>query len=162
MSKEVRIGRTGRVALVDDEDYDRLAAIPWQVFRDKYHRTEYAKCTSGPLKSKFMHRIILGLPSYAIDHRDGNGLNNQRHNLRCATNQQNQFNASLRRDSSTGFKGVHKRENGRFTARVRVSGRLISAGVFDTPEEAARAYDRKALEVGGEYARLNFPKEQYE
>jgi AP2 domain-containing protein/HNH endonuclease len=159
--KEISLPQ-GKVALVDDEDYERLARMCWAAKRRPNRNVWYAQCDGGPLKGRRMHRILLNFPPYDIDHKDGDGLNNQKSNLRPATNQQNQRNARLRKDNTTGFKGVKRRAKGRWGAVIRHNGRDLSLGSFATIEEAARAYDRKALEFGGEFARLNFPKEQYE
>jgi hypothetical protein len=103
-----------------------------------------------------MHRLILRVDANTqVDHRDGNGLNNTRGNLRPATHAQNQHNSRLRKDNQSGFKGVHRQGN-RWVARIRVDGEQKHLGSFRTPEEAARAYDAAALRLRGEYARLNF------
>lgn len=92
-----------------------------------------------------------------IDHRDCDGQNNRWANLRLATRSQNGGNARLSAANTSGFKGVGKRGN-RWRAYL-VSGNVHHhLGYFDDAESAARAYDRKALEVFGEHARLNFPK----
>lgn len=105
-----------------------------------------------------------------IDHKDGNGLNNQRENLRRATISQN--NANKRATGNSSFLGVHykiyknkKRKDGtrssaefpKWYSSIRINGKSKFIGHFPTEEEAARAYDFKAKEVHGEFARLNFP-----
>lgn len=109
-----------------------------------------------------MHRIIMSrildrelLPSERVDHKDGNGLNNRRNNLRLATHTQNMQNRKKHKNNTTGYKGVFK--NGKkYIARIRVNGKLLSCGTYETPELAARAYDNAALIHFGEFARLNF------
>jgi hypothetical protein len=90
------------------------------------------------------------------DHRDGDTHNNRRSNLRFATQSQNTMNRR-RNLSKEGFKGVSTAKGRRFRARIRVDGKTHYLGVFDNPEEAARAYDTAARELHGEFACLNFP-----
>jgi hypothetical protein len=110
-----------------------------------------------------MHRLILGVTdsSIEIDHRDGNGLNNTRHNLRIATSQQNAFNRKKRSDGKLSqYKGVSKRsETNRrpWYAFICIDGKQKIIGAFDSELEAARAYDASAALHFGAFARLNFP-----
>jgi hypothetical protein len=103
-----------------------------------------------------LHRLILpGVPK--IDHRDGDGLNCQRYNLREATEQQNQANRGKPAGShSSRFKGVHW-DRGRWVAKIKVSRRQRHLGRFTDEAEAALAYDRAARAEFGEFAWLNFP-----
>lgn len=106
-----------------------------------------------------MHREILGVPEgVQVDHRDGNGLNNQRYNLRQATHVQNGGNRRKFKGQSK-FKGVRAPQtpkNG-WRATIREGDKAVNLGTHETEEEAARAYDRAAKEKWGDYARLNFP-----
>lgn len=108
-----------------------------------------------------MHREIMQAPAgMVVDHIDGNGLNNRRSNLRLCTRMQNSRNRRKNRDSTTEFKGVWRdKRTGRCYAQIRFKGKNLYVGVFDTAIEAARAYDRKALELFAEFAHLNFPDE---
>jgi hypothetical protein len=93
-----------------------------------------------------------------VDHEDGNGLNNQRSNLRIASPTQNQGNARRRKDNTSGYKGVswYRRTN-KWKAHIRVDKKLRHLGYFIDLTDAARAYDAAALEHFGEFAHLNFP-----
>ena len=145
----------GYVALVDDGDYDRLITLgTWYAVaghntfygrRNLYHRED------GSYTYLLMHNVITGWPM--TDHRNGNGLDNQRVNLRPATRSQNMANRRLNSNSASGFKGVHRQRN-RWIAHCK----SIYLGSFTTAEEAARAYDAAARELFGEFARLNFPE----
>jgi hypothetical protein len=107
----------------------------------------------------YMHRevwmLCSGCEALLIDHKNGNGLDNQFSNLRAATKAQNQMNSR----STRGYKGVRfsKRHGspGRWEARIGIGGRYQHLGTFDTAEEAAVAYNAKAVELFGEFARLN-------
>lgn len=114
-------------------------------------------CAQRQRKIVMMHNFISGYRS--TDHRDRNGLNNQRANLRAATTAQNSRNTGLRANNSSGFKGVHA-TRGRWRAVLRVDGRRHHLGYFATAEAAGRAYDAAAVDLCGEFAWLNFPERQ--
>jgi hypothetical protein len=91
-----------------------------------------------------------------VDHIDGNTLNNQRSNLRIVNRFQNGMNQGKHKNNTSGYKGVNS--NGfNYMARIRVNGERIYIGTYSTVEEAGRAYDNKAKELHGEFAKLNFP-----
>ena len=158
----------GRVAFVDDGDWDMLMQYRWHIKEDfgpdgRRVSGPYALTSiylgnrrSVPLS---MHQFLTGFAQ--TDHWDGNGLNNQRSNLRPATSGQNSANRRKRqRGCSSRFKGVswYKR-TGRWQAYAQINGRIKCLGYFDSEEEAARAYDAAVLEAWGEFARPNFPRE---
>ncbi len=91
-----------------------------------------------------------------IDHVNGNGADNRRANLRIATRSQNGANRGPQKNNTSGYKGV-SRDKQRWQASITVMGVCHRIGGFDTPEEAAVAYDIRAREVFGEYAKLNLP-----
>lgn len=141
--------------LIDDEDYDKIKHLYWCIVPNR--RTFYAlsriKIAHKKYKTVRMHQLLIdGKP---IDHKDGNGLNNQKSNLRRATYQQNNFNTPLTKRNKTGFKGVYKTPYNTFVACVRVSGRLIHGGCFRNPIEAAKKYNELAIIHHGEFAWLN-------
>lgn len=144
-----------KFALVDDEDYENLSKYKWclAIRGNKY----YASCSSPELgRGSYMHRIILGLEkrSEICDHIDGNGLNNQRDNLRRCNSFQNGFNKSKYKNNKSGFKGVIH-QHGKWSARIRAGNKEIHIGCFDSPENAARAYNQKCIELHGEFAKTN-------
>ena len=147
----------GKTAVVDQQD-GHLAAFNWCAI--KRAQTWYAVRSVGPhgrQRTVFMHRVILGAPDQIkVDHRDHDGLNNRRGNLRLATISQNNAN-SRRPKARSGFRGVvaHGR---RWRAQIRDGGQRQYLGFFDAPEQAARAYDDAAVRLHGEFATLNFPE----
>ena len=101
-----------------------------------------------------MHRVILGLHNgEIIDHKDHNGLNNQKDNLRRCTNGQNQMNKCS--VSASGFKGVYREKTGRYRASIEFNLKRYYLGIYDTPEEAAMVYNEAAKKYHREFARLN-------
>jgi len=147
----------GRFTIVDAADYEWLGAHKW--FASLRKHTFYA-CRNGGRTLLLMHRVIMEPPKgMVVDHINGNGLDNRRSNLRVCTNAQNVRN-SRPKGSTSRFKGVYHREDMRkWCARIYHAGRQVHLGNFEDERQAARAYDRKALELFGEYAYLNFPAE---
>lgn len=150
----------GKFAMVDDEDYPALSQFTWQA--KKGGKTFYAgrKITVSfkTCRHVTMHRELLGIAG-DVDHRDENGLNNQRYNLRPATRQQNGANRrKFVSSSSSKFKGVcwHIRRK-KWTAQIRLNYKLKYLGIFESEIDAARAYDTAAREYFGSFGKFNFP-----
>lgn len=147
----------GHVAIVDDEDFLELAQYKWCIGGHGYAYRAMKNCESHPRKVIYMHRAILGdIPGMVIDHINGNKLDNRRCNLRHATRGQNNANAGLRKNNTTGFKGVSiRRDTGKFMAQITVNGVNRKLGTFATAEEAHAAYAAEAKNNYGEFAKLN-------
>lgn len=151
----------GRVALVDDADYDLVMAYRWNIRetlrpgRRTYgpYAEAYARRDGRATKVQ-MHGLITGW--LMVDHKDHDGLNNQRSNLRPATTAQNNHNQRPRIGHSSQYKGVtwHKKIR-KWQATIKIGGKCRYLGVFAVEQEAARAYNAAALEAYGEYAHLN-------
>ncbi len=145
----------GKFAVVDPEDYDALTKYKWYAI--KRGRQYYAVAKLGRKKVR-MHRLIMKSPrNKVVDHINHNGLDNRKANLRLATAQQNTWNKPKQKGSySSQYKGVAWiKDKQRWRSKITYNGRDISLGYFDDEKAAARAYDRKAKELFGEYASLN-------
>lgn len=141
--------------MVDDADFQWLNEFKW--FAINCRGTYYARCKHKG-RSIGMHRMILGVtdPKILVDHKNGSTLDNQRHNLRPCTIQENCRNKGLRSTNKSGYKGCYRSKDVHgWISQIHVEGRNLFLGVFDTPEEAARAYDLAAVEHYGQFARLN-------
>lgn len=138
--------------LIDDDRYHDLLKYRWVKNRDGYAHAKIEK------KDVRMHRYLLNYNgSDSVDHINGNRLDNRVNNLRIVTAQQNSQNATVRKDSTSGFIGVSKREL-KWRASIRLNGKCEYLGTFLTPKEAALARDKKAKELNalGNNYKLNF------
>jgi hypothetical protein len=103
----------------------------------------------------YLHRILMfGLGSFEVDHKDGDGLNNMRCNLREATKSQNMHNMRIKKTNTSGFKGVDfYRRNEKWRSRINFDGNRINLGYFASPEEAHAAYCVASRKLHGEFGR---------
>ena len=158
MVREIPLTK-GFVALVDDEDFERANQFKWYVRIDR--KTNYARRTRKNCRpcTEYLHRFLMNAkPGQEVDHRNGNGLDCRRENMRWANRHQQMVNLQ-HRPNQYGFRGVHKHPRcERWIAKVTVNRkRILSCGHL-TPESAARAYDAMAREIHGAFAVLNFPE----
>lgn len=153
------------VALIDDEDFEKVSQLKWHAWKgivksNRQESTFYVVSSDG----QFLHRFVTGVTEHAVkvDHRDRNGLNNQKGNLRKCTHGQNLANRPKARKNTTGFKGAYryKGKSGGFFSIISFNNKNIYLGSFKTLEEAARAYDRAAIAQWGEFACPNFPRNE--
>jgi len=155
----------GKVALIPEQCYDSLINFKWTACCSR-GKTWYA--VSAPNERRHsMHRLVWNLingpipKGMEIDHIDGNGLNNSIENLRLVTPQQNHFNTRLKKLNNTSkFKGVSWNEQCKnWRASIIFNDKFIHIGRYKSEIEAAKAYDRKAKELFGEFARPNFKED---
>lgn len=152
----------GRIVLIDSSDVQVAGAYRWHFSSNGYLMS--VKNKSQPRKL-LLHRLLmfdeLTTARAEIDHINGNAWDNRRSvNLRVASSAENKYNTRAHRDSRSGYKGVRLsgRSTHRWQAMIYHSGKNYCLGSHASPEEAARAYDAKAVELFGARARLNFPK----
>lgn len=148
----------GYVAVIDAADFAKVSQHLWQAVTNRSGGV-YARTTIEG-RSLSLHRLILGVPeSVNVDHKDGDGLNCRRSNMRSASQARNCQNQRLNRRSTSGYKGVSwQSDRRRWQAGIKINGKRIALGRFDTAEQAARAYDDAARRLFGEFACVNFPQ----
>ena len=149
----------GKWAIVDAEDYGRLRKYKWCAIYSG--RSWYAKTFGMDGTVLSMHRMVVdAAKGLIVDHIDHNGLNNRRSNLRLCTRKQNNYNTRPRKGCTSKYKGVSfSKEKNRFRVFINYNKKQYYIGVFKDEIEAAKAYDKKARELFGEFAYLNFPQE---
>lgn len=143
----------GKEALVDDEDYEFILSHgPWHT-NESLPGKWYARSQSRV----YMHRLLIP-DSPQVDHKDGDGLNNCRHNLRRSNARLNQGNRqSLNTNNTSGYHGVHwDTVKQKWKAQIRYKRQTISLGYYHDPVDGAKAYDAAARRFFGEHACQNF------
>jgi HNH endonuclease/AP2 domain len=175
--KEIQLTNYSKTALVEDEDFEVISQYKWYAWVKRYHdgkiNVEYAfrsiKLPNGKRSTISMHRTIMGLKHadleidhyLEIDHINTDGLDNRRSNLRIVTKRENYANSRKQpflhgKPTSSQYKGVSwNKKRLCWTAQAQ----NIHIGSFASEEEAARAYDETAIQLYGEFARLNFPED---
>lgn len=156
-----------RECYLDDEDYVKITSYGgWTLDKDGYAiKTIKCDTTKSGFTTLKMHRIVSNAPQgIQVDHENRNKLDNRKSNLRFATGSQNRANQEKYMRNglkpASQYKGVDwVKQHKRWRARVRVDREEIYLGHFKSEQEAARAYDKKALEIFGEYANINFKEE---
>lgn len=159
--KEIPLTK-GYVAVVDDEDYEKISRHRWYVNLNK--RRQYAHRQyryRGKQVLVLMHRLIINAPKGKnVDHIDGDGLNNQKSNLRLCTQAQNLWNQCRwsKNGLSRRYKGVQRDQKGKWAVFISINGVTHRLGRYAHEIAAAREYDKLARLLHGEFAFLNFPQ----
>ena len=176
--KEIQLTQ-GKVAIVDDEDFEFLNQYKWSAHKE--HNIYYAvrcvtiqsynKMKNQKWKGKIirMHRLLMEFPltqpsetKEYIDHKNGNGLDNRKINLRLCTGPQNNANSSKQKNyggkkTTSIYKGVYwKKDCKKWCAKIMFNRKSIHLGYFDNEIHAAKTYDKKSKKLFGEFAWLNF------
>lgn len=163
--KKIKLNNTkDKYVLVDDEDFSELNKTIWTYSEsNKLPYVVRTKMMGGKVKFILMHRQIMGLISSSrkigVDHINHDRLDNRKSNLRLCNQQQNcSNNTRIFKNKKFKYKGVEFRGEGRskpWTASKGYKGKLLHLGYFKTIEEAAEAFNKKSLELSGEFAVLN-------
>ena len=147
----------GYEAVIDAADVPLVGGVNWHaaVQRDGRVYAKRSQWVDGRHLNLLLHRVIAGTPKgMDTDHKNGDGLDNRRSNLRNATTSQNMCNQRKKANSASGLKGASWAGHlGKWRATIRLNGKRKSLGVFDTPEQAHAAYCKAAPDFHGEFAR---------
>lgn len=157
----VKIETKRGTIIVDKEDFDRVSRFVWHISKT----TGYVSClfhenNSRKVRAMRLQRFIVDCKeSEEVDHINGDKLDNRKCNLRVCTRQENSFNRKIPKNNTTGYKGVRYIKQGnrikRWRATLEKNGKSVNGGTHITKEEAAKAYNKLALEHFGKFARLN-------
>ena len=160
--KELNI--KGYTVLLDDEDYERVAALKWYVQKNLiktrgrvyFYHAFYEN--GKKIYTQSLQRFIIGLghkDGYQGDHISGDTLDNRKSNLRKCSISENTQNAKMHKDNLTGYKGITLfKRTGQYVAKICVNRKQFHLGYFDTPEEAHEAYCKASKELHGEFSRV--------
>lgn len=151
----VIVSISGYTVLLDREDLDRVAEVGiWHIVKN---RSLYAVCTihTEPRYSLCLHKFLLNAPvEKCVDHINLNTLDNRKANLRICSDSENQWNRRRNKNNSTGYKGVHQRQDGTYRAQIGVNKKRINLGSFSSPQEAYAAYCESSVKYHGEFGRV--------
>ena len=158
--KEILLTK-GQVAIVDDDDFERLKGHKWFAAWCPHTESFYAQrnipASRHRQRTIIMHREIMSASDgEEVDHRNHDTLDNRRSNLRVCTKQQNMLNRGIQRNNTSGFKGVKRHSQcRRWVATVQLNHKRKYLGLFRSPIDAAKAYDDAVLSLHGEFAVTN-------
>ncbi len=145
-AKHIPLSR-GQYAIIDEEDYDLVSQYSWHAVKSGH---VVRSTNEGAI---FLHNFIMGTNPREIDHRNLNPLDNRKMNLRRCTDSQNHANQGIRKNNTSGCKGV-SRAGEKWRAYIVKNYKQISLGYFPTKEEASKAYENAAIQIYGEFARV--------
>lgn len=153
---ELPVSNATKLLLLDNEDASLFEGKTFYSSGNGYVHIYTNRCI-------FVHRMVIGVheapPCVMVDHKDHNGFNCQKSNLRICNMQQNAANSGARITSKSGMKGVcWEKRSGKWRSTITYNGKQIHIGLFDDIITAARAYDKRARFLFGEFAFLNFPE----
>lgn len=152
--KKIQLSNSDLYVQVDDEDYELVKDVSWRLVAKRYASGRHSSWDN----TRLMHRVIMK-PSKLldIDHINGDGLNNQRSNLRVVTHSENAANRAHKNvNNKSGFRGVHWcNTQHKWRAKINIDGKRVSLKYWDTATDAAKAYNQAAIKRYGDMARLN-------
>lgn len=149
----------GDVLVLIDESDSWAVKYNWYINMMGHGKLRVMAYFNG--KVVYLHRLLLDFPKGVVDHINGNPLDNRRCNLRATTQTNNVRNSAPHKDRKSKYKGTcYQADRGKWAVYIRMNGKSKFLGRFTDEISAAKAYDKKAKELFGEYAWLNFPEEK--
>jgi len=143
----------GKSAIIDDCDYLKVSTLKWQAQQRSDKKGWYAVSKGGVR----MHRFIMGVTDKSIvDHKDGDGLNNSRSNLRIGDQSKNSVNRKI--TNGKYLRGVTKKGN-RFRSMIKLNKKMVHLGYYSTEEEAHNRYLQESIMHHGEWQPLPHPQQ---
>ena len=156
--KEIQLTQ-GKVALVDDDDFEYLNQFKWHVLisRNTFYAIRHLRIKKKFVKSILMHRFIMNTDKgLVVDHLNGNTLDNRKSNLRNCTHGENIRNQKLSIKNTSGYKGVSWSTNKKkWFTQIQCENKKIFIGYFINPIDAAKAFNEAAIKYHGQFANLN-------
>lgn len=154
----------GKYAIVDDEDFEKINKFKWCAHyksNGRWYAVRTIRKANDKQATLIMHRMIMNVPTgLQIDHRNHNGLDNRKCNLRICTNTENRYNLKSQEGTSK-YKGVYwNKINKKWIVQIQLNGKSTYLGSYLNEIDGALAYDIKATELFGEFAYLNFNNEE--
>lgn len=144
--------------LIDEEDLDIVSRYYWRISH-AHGGKWYVLRQTGHKHQKLilLHRFLLNAPkNKEVDHINGNTLDNRKCNLRLCEHAENMRNRKMNKNNKTGYKGVSlRKDKNLYTAEIQIDYKTVHLGFFKSSKEAALAYNKKAIELYGEFAQLN-------
>lgn len=157
--KEIELTQ-GKVALVNDEDFKRVNQFKWcaNYIGEYWYAVRNIRKPNGKYITQLMHRVIMACPKgLETDHRNHNGVDNRKCNLRICTHGENQRNRQPLQKCTSKYKGVYwHKASKKWCGRIKINKKSIHLGLYTNEITAALAYNVKAKELFGEFAYLNF------
>lgn len=156
--KEVKLTKN-KISIIDDEDFDKVSKYKWHCLANNYAARKFyygKKDNKWITKYIRLHQFILNEFNKEIDHINGNRLDNRKENLRFCDRTLNNANIGLKRNNTSGYKGVRKNKQiNKWFASISAYKKVYYLGSFENKIDAAKAYNEKAKELFGKFARLN-------
>ena len=158
MAKEIILTQ-GKVAIVDDEDFDYLNQFKWYAHKmnNNFYTQRSNRINKKYAGTLYIHRIIMNASKGSVvDHINGNTLDNRKCNLRICTHGQNIRNQKININNTSGFKGVcYRKDKNKWRVVLQLNSKKIHIGYYLNIIDAAKAYNEAAIKYHGEFANLN-------